>query len=269
MPELAEVEYFRKVWAAAMGERVRRAEADAGSRVFREADAASLPGAMRGAELREARACGKWMVFGFSGGRWLGVHLGMTGRLFRAPPGRERERHDRLLLRGEGATLGFADPRHFGRVRFDRGAGPPEWWRRLPPAVVSEAFRFELFEAFLRRRGRSPVKAVLLMQERFPGVGNWMADEALWRAGVRPDAPAGRIGPRKRRELYEALREVCRGSLECIGVDWTPPPDDWLFGHRWKDGGRCPATGARLKRAPVGGRTTCWCPAKQTYRGRR
>jgi formamidopyrimidine-DNA glycosylase len=59
------------------------------------------------------------------------------------------------------------------------------------------------------------------------------------------------------------LRQVCRDALKVIGKDWSDPPSHWLFNHRWSDGGKCPASRALLKRAPVGGRTTCWSPAKQ------
>ena len=61
-------------------------------------------------------------------------------------------------------------------------------------------------DAFFDRRGRAPIKGVLLMQEVFPGVGNWMADEILWRARVAPMVPAGQIGRGKRREILYGLR---------------------------------------------------------------
>ena len=46
---------------------------------------------------------------------------------------------------------------------------------------------------FLKRRAQAPIKAVLLMQERFPGIGNWMADEILWRAAIHPKQAAGSL----------------------------------------------------------------------------
>jgi formamidopyrimidine-DNA glycosylase len=42
----------------------------------------------------------------------------------------------------------------------------------------------------LHRRQRSPIKAALLEQTLFPGVGNSMADEILWQIKRRPRAPA-------------------------------------------------------------------------------
>ena len=101
------------------------------------------------------------------------------------------------------------------------------------------------------------------MQERFPGIGNWMADEVLWRAGFHPKAKAGAFGPLAVRKLYRTLREVCADAMQVIGKDWGDPPASWLFNHRWKDGGNCPRTKEPLHRAEVGGRTTCWSPARQ------
>ena len=40
-------------------------------------------------------------------------------------------------------------------------------------------------------------------------------------------------------------------------------PRSWLFLHRWSDGGRCPRTGALLRRDTIGGRTSCWSPGRQ------
>jgi len=40
-------------------------------------------------------------------------------------------------------------------------------------------------------------------------------------------------------------------------------PKTWLFWHRWEAGGRDPRTKTPLARAEIGGRTTCWSPARQ------
>ncbi|HEY0943973.1 MAG TPA: hypothetical protein VGD81_01860, partial [Opitutaceae bacterium] len=118
---------------------------------------------------------------------------------------------------------------------------------------------------------RAPIKAVLLMQERFPGVGNWMADEILWRAAIHPKRAAGSLDPGEVKALWRECRNVCRQALEKIagvGSDLPPDlnvniPDSWLFHHRWEKGGRCPKTGGPLEHAYIGGRNTCWSPALQ------
>jgi formamidopyrimidine-DNA glycosylase len=264
MPELAEVEFFRKRWDPALGERVVDVEIHAAARCCRGVNPRTLRRAVAGRRLLRSLAAAKQMAFVLEGGAWIGVHLGMTGELLCPPGDFSPGRHDHLLLRtAKGRSLVFRDPRMFGRIQFWQGKGEPPWWASLAPPILSPAFTPAALAEFLRRRARSPLKAVLLMQERFPGIGNWMADEVLWRAGLHPKAKAGRVGPRARARLHAALREVCRDSLRVIGKDWSDPPDSWLFNHRWEKGGRCPRTRGPLLHATVGGRTTCWSPRRQ------
>lgn len=272
VPELAEVEFYRKRWAVGHGARVLRVLAHERARIFRRCDVALLQRSLTGARLLSSATAAKQLLFRFSGSSWLGLHLGMSGELRVEIPGYIPARHDHLVLVQRDRVLVFNDPRMFGAVLFDRGRKPPAWWTKIAPAILSAAFTVEAIAAFLRRRARAPIKAVLLMQERFPGVGNWMADEILWRAALHPARPAGSLSPAEVATLCRECRKVCRLALDTIaGRGRRPPPSlnlqipaSWLFPHRWQPGGRCPRTGAFLRRAEIGGRTTCWSPARQS-----
>jgi formamidopyrimidine-DNA glycosylase len=271
MPELAEVEFFRKRWSAGHGARVLAVRLHAGKKVFRHCDPAAIRRRLTGATLIGSEAAAKQMLFRFSGENWLGLHLGMTGETRVEPPGYAAGKHDHLVLVQKDRQLVFSDPRMFGAVQFHHGKEAPAWWKRIAPAILSPAFTVEAVAAFLRRRSRSPIKSVLLMQERFPGIGNWMADEVLWRAALHPRRAAGSLTPAEVRALHRECRCVCRGALKYnAGVGGPLPaelnalmPASWLFNHRWEDGGRCPRTGKPLVREEIGGRTTCWSPAWQ------
>jgi formamidopyrimidine-DNA glycosylase len=274
MPELAEVEFFRKRWdLAAKGAVVERVLVHPHAKVFRGADANEIARALTGARFLDSAAAAKQMLFRFSGNAWLGLHLGMSGDLYVKAPDSTPQKHDHLVLVTKEHALVFADPRMFGRVQFHRGAEPPPWWSSIAPPILSPAFTAKAVAEFLRRRSRAPIKAVLLMQERFPGIGNWMADEILWRAAIHPKKPAGSLTDTEIKALWRECRRVCRLALEKIaGHGGKLPPDlnvnipeSWLFHHRWRDGGRCPLTGVKLMREEIGGRTTCWSPARQKW----
>ncbi|MSU22332.1 MAG: Fpg/Nei family DNA glycosylase [Opitutus sp.] len=278
MPELAEVEFFRKRWdLAARGRKIAAVRVHDRAKIFRGTDVVALRRAVNGARLLASEARAKQMLFRFGGDAWLGIHLGMSGELRAEPSGYEPKKHDHLVLATRQQALVFTDPRMFGRVQFHRGAEPPAWWTKIAPAILSDAFTAEAVAAFLRRRARAPLKAVLLMQERFPGIGNWMADEILWRAAIHPQRLAGSLTPAEGRTLWRESRRVCQLAFNTIaGRRNSLPPDlnaniprTWLFWHRWADGGRCPKTNRPLVRAEVGGRTTCWSPARQKLSGRR
>jgi formamidopyrimidine-DNA glycosylase len=263
MPELAEVEYFRRRWDSGFGSRITRVAAHSAKRVFRGTDVAALERALTGARLLDSEGHGKQMLFRFSGGASLVIHLGMSGLLSVEAAAFLPGKHDHLVLFQKERSLIYADARMFGRVRFALGKGDPEWWKNLPPAVVSPTFTRALLREQLHRRERSPVKAVLLDQAVFPGVGNWMADEILWQIKLHPATRAGELSAAQEHDLWRISRAVCRTALKTIGVDWQESPKNWLIHHRWQKGGRCSRDGALLERGTIAGRTTAWCPVCQ------
>ncbi len=267
MPELAEVEYFRKEWDPGIGQAVRRVHLNPQARVFRETSPALIRRRLKGERFEASFAHGKNLLFQFSGGAWLGGHLGMTGSLgiesastFR--PGK----HDHLVIFLETMALVFTDPRMFGRIRFEISAdGPPDWWRELPPEVTGPGFTRHLVAEAARRRARTPIKTLLLDQSLFPGIGNWMADEICWRLRWHPARLAGTLDEAGVAALWKTVRHVSREAVRIIGNGWNDPPDSWLFQHRWEKDHQCPrpGCGADLVRADLRGRTTCWCPVCQ------
>lgn len=293
MPELAEAEFFRKRWhLAAVNARILRVHTHDAKKLFRTAPAPALRSALTGSVLTSSAAAAKHILFRFhrpatpapASSRsapsapaidaWLGIHLGMTGDLSVAPPTHIPRKHDHLVLYTAKHALIFADPRMFGRIQFHLGVDAPAWWTKIAPALLSPAFTATAVAAFLKRRARAPIKAVLLMQEKFPGIGNWMADEILWRAALHPSQPAGSLRPAEIKTLWRECRAVARLALATIAGrgDHLPPdlnvaiPDSWLFNHRWQNHGVCPKTKKNLARAEIGGRTTCWSPARQKLR---
>src|SRR5579863_9908165 len=130
MPELGEVEYYRRVWDEGLkGRLVRSAEAS-GRRPFRGGGA--RPARLAGTRLVRSMASGKQLLFEFSGAKaakvWVDVHLGMTGDLRMEPAGFRGGRHDHLILRTAGACGVYTDPRMFGRIDIHAAQEPPSWW---------------------------------------------------------------------------------------------------------------------------------------------
>ena len=263
MPELAEVEFYRKQWDVGLGAKVLGVELHPGKRLFRGTDVVSLARHLSGERILGSEARGKQMAFRFSHGSWLAIHLGMTGKLRVEPPGFTAEKHDHLVLRQKERALVFSDPRQFGRVLFFHGQGEPVWWSKLPPALTSRKFTPDILRAVLQRHRKLAIKPTLLLQNYFPGVGNWMADEILWRARFHPRTPSGRLDTARVDVLWESIRFVCAGALKHVGKDYSDPPRGWLFHERWSGDGKCPRDETILKRETIGGRTTAWCPKCQ------
>ena len=263
MPELAEVEFYRKQWDAGLGSKVLSVTLHEDKRVFRGTDTPAMLREIPGTKLLRSEARGKQMAFQFSRGVWIAIHLGMTGKLRLEAPAHPAGKHDHLVLRQKARALIFSDPRQFGRVLYFRGRGEPPWWAKLPPALTSTAFTRDVLRDALQRHRKLPIKATLLLQRHFPGIGNWMADEILWQARIHPLALSGEIRNAQLAVLWKCIRSVCFGALKYVGKDFSDPPRGWLFHQRWSRGGQCPRDGTALQRDTIGGRTTAWCPKCQ------
>jgi formamidopyrimidine-DNA glycosylase len=265
MPELAEVFYYAKQWAGAAGKPVLRVELHPASRVYRglATKVDRLEEGLTGAKLKQAHTHGKQMLFEFTRGHWLGVHLGMTGELRVEAQPYDAAKHDHLVLHLRQHALVFEDARQFGRIQHFEGNEAPESWLALPPQVLTDDFTARRLAEVLARHGKMPLKMLLLDQRYFPGIGNWMADEIMWQMKFPPPTPAGSLNARQVRALHRTTRKVCEVALATVGVDWSDPPQDWLFRYRWEDGHVCPRCEAELLRESLRGRTACWCPVCQ------
>lgn len=103
----------------------------------------------------------------------------------------------------------------------------------------------------------APLKARLLDQSRLAGVGNLIADEVLFRAGLDPTRPAGMLAPAETRRLHRHLRGTIEELIQAGGSHTGT-----LVPMR-ASGGVCPRDGTPLQRRTVGGRTTWSCPGHQ------
>src|SRR2546428_9624183 len=115
MPELAEVEWYRKQWDAGRGDVIARVALHPRKRVYRQTDTRELQLRLVGAKYLSSDRRGKRMRFKFSQGNSLGIHLGMTGKIHVAPPSFQPAKHDHLVLYQPERALVFTDSRQFGR----------------------------------------------------------------------------------------------------------------------------------------------------------
>lgn len=262
MPELPEVEAYRRLAEERALHRDITA-VDAPDRWYLKGgvDASTVTGALIGRRFTATRRIGKLLLLDTDGGAGpvVGLRFGMTGRLLvdendavgelLYTSKADRPEWDRFSLRfADGGTLRMQDPRRLGGVALD----PPEGALGVDAASVS------LVE--LRRlvtTSTAPLKARLMNQAHLAGVGNLIADEALWRAGLDPRREARGLSDADVRRLHKHLRAAITDLMERGGSHTGD-----LRVHR-VPGGRCPRDGAPLDRATVGGRTTWWCPKHQ------
>ena len=259
MPEGVEVELYRRSAETVVGRTVSGVLAPDDWFLKGGIDAQAVTDALLGRSVLGARRRGKLLVLDIGGDRTLGLRFGMTGRLIiddeasierlEYASADDRPEWDRFVLEFDGGgDLRLQDPRRLGGVELD----PDE------DRLGVDAFEARL--ADLRDRvfvGDIPIKARLLDQGRLAGVGNLIADETLWRAGIDPARAARSLSDAEQRSLHRHLGNVLRQFLRDGGSHTGR-----LQPARTR-GAHCPADGAELLRREIGGRTTFSCPEHQ------
>lgn len=194
-------------------------------------------------------------------------HLGMTGTWRIAPAGDDRTHdHCRIEL-VDGRRLVFRDPRRFGLLDW---IGPdfrhPDLDRLGPEPLDPSAFDVAYLRAACRGR-KVAIKPLIMDQAVVVGVGNIYAQEALFRARIRPNKAAGRVTVEALGELVTAIRVILAEAIAAGGstindFQHAGGEEGW-FQHQFqvygKVGQPCPICTGALRGGTIGGRTTVWC----------
>jgi formamidopyrimidine-DNA glycosylase len=256
LPELPDVDGFRRVLARHTAGRIRRVLVrDEG--VLRGADVRTFRRALRGRRFLRPERHGKWLIARTDGRPVLLFHFGMTGGLSWRRTGERVQRHDHIVFVIDGGELRYNDMRKLHGVWLLGDAKEVDLrLGGLGPDALEVSRKG--FEAVLHRRGR--LKGVLMDQSAIAGLGNLLVDEICWRARINPWRSALRLAGAQRKRLYTQMRRVLRASIPTGRV---PPRGSWLTGQRDKADARCPRCRTRLLRRRLAGRTTVWCPRCQ------
>lgn len=273
MPELPEVETVRSRLAPVLvGRRFEIVEIG-DPRLTRPFDPAEVAAGLEGERVTNVDRRGKYLIVGFESGRSLLIHLRMTGSIRHTAPGAlAADPYRRAVVRlDDGSDVAYRDVRRFGTWLL---VGPEE----LEPYLAARIGGEPLTSAFTARRlaerlsnRRAPIKAALLDQRTFAGMGNIYADEALWRAGINPRRPANTLSTEDVARLTRAVKAALRAGIARHGAtlrDYSTP--DGRRG-RMQDAlkvyGRsdepCERCGTPIEKTRVAGRGTWYCPSCQ------
>ncbi len=263
MPELPEVETVRRqlerVWKGRTITAVRCSRPS----YFFLTSPRTLTRELPGRKLLSLKRLGKTLVACFHDESRLVLHLGMTGQFVARELPPDPHLHMVLSLSG-GRTLSFRDVRKFGKVeRLAPGKSSLRLEKLGPDALSISALDLGLA---LKKR-RSPIKTALLDQTALAGVGNIYADEALFRAGLRPTRPAQSLRVREVDMLSEVIRTLLREAVASGGstINDYITPDGELGGFQnfhqvyGKTGQPCVQCKTPILRKVIAGRSSHYC----------
>lgn len=226
---------------------------------------------LQGARVIRVRRRAKYILVDTDCGVLI-IHLGMSGRFCLARPTDSPEKHDHVdIVTDHGDILRYTDPRRFGAMLWTvedpaqhpllAGLGPEPW----DPALSGDI----LFRQ--SRRRSAPVKTLLMDGAVIVGVGNIYANEALFRAAIRPTRAANRVSRAQYADLLDRVRQVLGEAIAAGGTTLR----DFAAGERQagyfrvslsvygRGGQPCTVCGTPLKEVRITNRSTVYCPRCQ------
>jgi formamidopyrimidine-DNA glycosylase len=236
-------------------------------------DPAAIERDLPGTRVKSVERYGKFLVLdlerprGASGGEEIAllVHLGMTGQIVTCAAEAPEVAHTHVFLTlDDGRELRYTDARRFGRMRIllDGERESILGSLGLDPLEASE----DEFRNAITKRG-TRIKALLMDQHVFRGIGNIYTDESLWRAKIHPKKLGAKLSAVEVRRLHRAVREILleairlRGSSVSDYVDSEGQRGGFQLRHRvyQREGKKCSRCGGTIKRAIVAGRSSFFC----------
>ena len=270
MPELPEVEQVRlSLLPHIKGRMIRKAEVRLPRMIHHPAVTEFVAG-VEGRTVTDVRRKGKYLSLQLDDGRYILVHLRMTGALLVTACGAAEPAYAKVRFSLSGGTyLWFTDIRAFGTLCLCGGSDP--WQDKGFAGLGPEPLSPEFTEVYLKeklKKSHQMVKCFILDQHKIAGVGNIYADEALAVAGIRPARYTDKLTAKQVHALHEAVNQVIAQGLRNRGTTFRNYQDadgqmgnnkDFLLVYGRK-GLPCRKCGAELKQIKVGGRSSVYCP---------
>jgi formamidopyrimidine-DNA glycosylase len=234
--------------------------------------AASFQRKLRGRTVRSVERRAKSIVIRLDDDSTLAVGLGMTGRLV-IGEAKRAAKLTHVAVRfdlDDGRALLYDDVRRFGRLEYF----PPGAWEQRAQEFgvepLSDAFTPDLLFT-LTRLSISPIRNWLLDPYRVAGVGNIYANEALYRAGIRPSRRARTLTRAEATRLAHQIKEVLQEAIDKRGttmsdyVDANGEEGDFWDARRayGREGEPCRKCHTPIKRVVLSNRSAFYCPKCQ------
>jgi len=263
VPELPEVELTRRrLEREIAGKKIKKVVVRAPK--LRLVVPPELEASLQGHTIRSVNRRGKYLLFDCEAG-WLIIHLGMTGFLRLLPEMTPPGKHDHLdFVLADGSVLRFHDPRKFGTVAWTTSdPAANKLLSGIGPEPLTAAFDgVYLFK--VSRTRRIAIKLLIMNMKIVAGVGNIYANEALFRAGIRPDRAASSLSRSECERLAATIREVLQESID-QGSTYRVAEDTVAyhplnFDVYGRGKSACTTCSSALEEIRLGNRSTVYCP---------
>lgn len=275
MPELPEVEVIRRGLLKHLPGKTITAIFWSGKNLRTAVPYKQLDECIRGEKILTIDRRAKYLLFRMGSGSVLTLHLGMTGKAEIFPVNMIKKKHDHLCLSlDNNLEMRFNDTRRFGSIGVWPKETSPADERKFSDNQGVEPFSHDFTGKRLAKMaiGKTmPIKTFLMDSRRIAGIGNIYANETLFRTGIAPDTPAGKLEPGHWRDIADKCQQILSDAIEAGGstisdfINSSGKPGYFqlqlqVYG---KESSPCPLCKTTIQKTRIGGRASFFCPTCQ------
>jgi formamidopyrimidine-DNA glycosylase len=219
-----------------------------------------------------AHARGRWMFLPL-GTRLMLVFGECGGRLLFHPEGtRPPAKHHLLLEFEDGSSLSMTTQMWGAMELFEDGAeNGRQYIRDMRPTPVEPGFTPGYLADLVEEQiaaGKRPVKGLLTQDQLIPGLGNSIAQDIMFRAGLHPRRPIDTLSRTDIEKLHEAITGAVEEAASLGGrddeTDLHGRPGGYArIMNRAAAGGPCPSCGSMVQKMQFLGGACFFCPSCQ------
>lgn len=264
MPELPEVDSYRTGLAPTM----TGWEIKGGKTLWKNASNADFS-SITNQKITGFDRRGKYLIINLNKSNII-IHLRMTGRIDLTDGDTPKYTTVEIDFINK-KKMCLVDYRKFGKVWIVKDIESVVGHIGIEP--LSKEFTSKEFISMIGKR-KGTLKPLLLNQQFIAGIGNYLADEILFRANLHPLRTANTLDKKEIKELYLSIRHIIRKSISFGGTTFlTFRGPEGKKGEFWKKlqvfrktGKPCPHCKRPITRIVVGQRSTHLCENKQKMR---
>ena len=266
MPELPEVTTVRKQLQYAIAQKAIKDIVIHDSRVIKGISSRKFKEQVKGKVVKKVLRRGKVIIIKLGEKLYLVLHLRISGWIILS---KKQEKHARVIFKFPGNILmNFCDSRVLGQIQLVQD------WQKLPliKSMGPEPLKIKRKEFIkLFKEKKAKIKPLLMDQRFIAGIGNIYAQEALFCAGIHPEAVAGKIKKESLAKLHSCIARILKKAIEKKGssVDTYRPPDGQKDNYErflkvyGRQGDECKVCKTTIRKKNIGGRGSCFCPRCQ------
>ncbi len=261
MPELPEVENYRRYFESTVLNKKIKDVKVLDKSILREISSKGFISKLKGEKFNTTFRHGKYLFAQLSEDKIIVMHFGMTGFLKYYKNEKETSNHVRILFKfSNGYDLAYDCQRKFGKVTLISNFDEFIKKKKLGIDPYSNKLNYETFKEILSAKTGN-IKAALLDQKTFAGIGNLYSDEILFQANIHPSSTVKNLKEKDFKGIYHSVKDILKKAVK-LKADFNSYPENWLILFR-EDGKICPKCNGKVKHKTIGGRTSYFCTKHQ------